>query len=75
MTIPLQSPSKHLAPTKSDSTTYVGVKAIVCLTAGNAVVQDRAASAVTYPMTAGQYLPVPVYKLMAASTGTYALIF
>jgi hypothetical protein len=67
--------SRHQSVTPSDSTTYDRAAGVYCLTAGNCVVQDNAGTSITYPMTAGQVLPFPPRKIMAASTGTYVIWF
>lgn len=64
--------SSHAAIVPSDATILEGVKAIICLTAGNLVAQGAEAVSITYPMTPMQRLDLSVRKVMAASTGTYA---
>lgn len=56
-----------------DATILEGVKRIVCLTAGNLVVQGVEAVSITYPLTAGQILDFSARKIMTATTGTYAI--
>ena len=55
----------------SDSTLLEGVKSIVCLTAGNLVVQGAEGVSVTYAMTPMQVLNLSAKKVMLATTGTY----
>jgi hypothetical protein len=69
------TPTRHVAATLNDVTvldprpTY-----IVCLTAGNLVVDDELNVSVTYPMVVGQRLEFRAKRLKATgSTGTYAL--
>lgn len=62
------------AVTPSDTTVLnQQSRGVYCLTAGNCVVEDRAGTQVTYPMTAGQFLAFRPYRIRAASTGAYAL--
>jgi hypothetical protein len=63
----------HKTVTASDSTVLEDVMAVVCLTAGNCVIEDSNGISVTYAMTAGQKLDFQARKIKAASTGTYAI--
>ena len=68
-----QPPGIHVLAVPSDSTVLDGYRAIVCLTAGNLVLQGKEATSITYALTAGQSLSFCPTKIMAATTGTYAL--
>lgn len=64
----------HLAITPSDTTVLKqDARAVVCLTAGNLVIEDSSGTQITYAMTAGQSLAFRPYRVRAATTGTYAL--
>jgi hypothetical protein len=65
----------HIAAVEDTDYSAFGAIAVVCLTAGNAVIRDLNAVDVTYPMTAGQVLYIQAHSIRAASTGTYALWF
>lgn len=49
-------------------------KGVVCLTAGNLVAQNASGVSVTFPLTAGQFIRIAPTRVMAATTGTYALL-
>lgn len=51
------------------------VQAVVCLTAGNAILRDENGTDLTYALTAGQVLNFAARRLVAGSTGTYAFWF
>lgn len=69
-------PSRNFAPiTASDATLLpTDARGIVCLTAGNCVAQNFSGVSVTFAMTAGMVLPISPQRVMAASTGTYAVL-
>lgn len=48
---------------------------IECLTDGNLVAKDRNGNSITRAMTAGSICPVYVTHVMAASTGTYCVLW
>lgn len=50
------------------------IRGVVCLTAGNLVATNSAGVDVTFPLTAGQFLPIKPSKIKAATTGTYAVL-
>jgi hypothetical protein len=65
----------HLAAVEDTDYSAFGVFAVVCLTAGNAVIRDQNSVDLTYAMTAGQVLYIRAQSIRAASTGTYAIWF
>lgn len=65
------APGVQVLIVPSDSTILEGGRKIVCLTAGNLVLQGREGTSVTYALTAGQSLDFSPTKVMAATTGTY----
>jgi hypothetical protein len=65
----------HVAAVEDTDYSAIGAFAVVCLTAGNAVIRDQNAVDLTYAMTAGQVLYIRPHSIRAASTGTYALWF
>lgn len=78
--IAVNSPyQKAVAITASDAANIsTGVAdAVLCLTAGSAVILDAAGSAaLTVPMTAGQLLPLRVVRINSTgTTGTYAALY
>lgn len=70
-----KAPTRHTAATLNDTTILdPRPRYIVCLTAGNCVLDDELNIAVTYPMTAGQRLEFRAKRIkLTGATGTYAL--
>ncbi|MFE3836072.1 spike base protein, RCAP_Rcc01079 family [Pseudogemmobacter sonorensis] len=68
----LDSPATgHAAITPSDSEDLPVIpRVIYCATAGTAVLQDAAGVVVSYPVEAGQILPISPRRVLAASTAS-----
>ncbi len=60
----------HSAVTPSNTTVLVGVHALYCTVAGDAVVEDKDGTQVTYTLTAGQILPFEAYRVRTGTTAT-----
>jgi len=69
------APSRNFqAATEHDTNALPSCRGVVCLTSGNCVVDNWGDVELTFPMTAGQWLPISPKRLKVASTGTYALL-
>lgn len=66
---------KFAAAVPSDSTVLTGVRAVYCVTAGTIQVKNHLDVTVSIAMVAGQTIPISPAKVMAATTGTYVLLF
>lgn len=71
-----QYPSRNfVAATEHDTNILAdGVRGVLCLTAGNLVVDNWSDVEATIPMTAMQIAPISPKRLKVASTGTYLLL-
>ena len=68
------TPTRHAAVTPSDATVFdPRPRYILCLTAGNCIVDDELNVSITYPMIAFQRLEFRAKRVKVASTGTYVL--
>lgn len=63
-----------IAAAEHDTNVLPEARGVVCLTSGNCVVDNHGDTELTFPMTAGQWLPISPKRLKVASTGTYALL-
>ena len=50
------------------------VKGVACLTSGNLVARNNGGVDTTFPMSAGQVLPIVPTQIRTGSTGTYAVL-
>ena len=66
-------PGVQVACVPADATLLEGVRAVVCLTPGNLIMQGLEGVSLTYAMTAGMVFHFSPRKIMTATTGTYAL--
>lgn len=66
--------SGFAAVTADDTAVQPKSRGVVCLTSGNLVAKNAGGDSVTFPMTAGQWLPISPTQITTASTGTYALL-
>lgn len=63
------------ACTPSDATTLSGVRGIYCAVAGTLSVKNHADTTVSIVAVAGQVIPISPAKVLAATTGTYILLY
>jgi hypothetical protein len=49
-------------------------RGVVCLTAGNLVARNASDVDTTFPLTAGQFLPISPKQIRTGSTGTWAVL-
>lgn len=71
----LQGTQVFTACTPSDDTVLVGVRAVYCAVAGTLSVKNHADTTVSIVAVAGQVIPISPAKVLAATTGTYILLY
>lgn len=71
-----QYPSRQfIAATEHDTNVLPdNIRGVLCLTAGNLVVDNYSDVEATIPLTAGMVAPISPKRLKVASTGTYLLL-
>jgi hypothetical protein len=69
-----QGTPSFAAVTPSDTTTYVNIRSVYCVTAGTLQAENLAGVTVPIAMTAGQVVPISPGKIKAATTGTYVIL-
>jgi hypothetical protein len=68
------SATRHVSVASGSGTLTDVPDAWICLTAGTLTLTDSAATAIAYPMTAGQQLPLRMAQYSVGS-GTYAAVY
>ncbi len=59
----------------SDSTAYTGIRALYCSIAGTLSVKNSADTTVAIVGVAGQVVPISPAKILAATTGTWIILY
>lgn len=63
------------AAVPSDVTTYTGIRAMYCSAAGTLSVKNDADATVAIVGVAGQVVPISPAKILAATTGTWIILY